>query len=73
MNTALLLKVKEKILAHPEKFDMRYFENETPCGTTFCIGGWAVILSREEGTLKCLEEFNSIEAIARRVLDLSLR
>jgi hypothetical protein len=40
MNTELLLIVKKKILAHPDKFNMNEW-----CGTSKCIAGWAVSLS----------------------------
>lgn len=44
MNTELLLKVRDAILAEPLKFDMRDWlaqSENSPCGTTACIAGWA--------------------------------
>lgn len=62
MNTELLLKVKAAILARPEHFDMAdwcqvngevdlepraFSQMAPPCGTTCCIGGWAVAIVNE--------------------------
>lgn len=44
MNVELFERVKEKILAEPENFRMSSFH----CGTSFCIAGWAVVLSGYE-------------------------
>lgn len=55
--TELLLKVKAKILAEPEEFDMGYF-----CGTQCCIAGHALILAG----LPCRD----VEREAARVLEL---
>ena len=41
MNSKLLLKVKEAILAEPDNFDM----DQWHCGTSHCICGWAQVLS----------------------------
>lgn len=47
MNKELLLKVRDAILAEPEHFDMEHFvRRNTSCGTTACIAGWTVALSR---------------------------
>ena len=35
-----ILKVRELILANPERFDMKDWEVERDCGTVRCIGGW---------------------------------
>lgn len=57
MNTELLLKVKAKILAEPEHFDMgRFF------GTECCIAGHALILA---GLACC-----NVEQESKRVLEL---
>jgi hypothetical protein len=54
LNKDLLLKVKDAILAEPLEFDMagwalnnmrRRFEDHHWCGTTHCIGGYALTLS----------------------------
>ena len=46
INTNLLLQVRDCILARPEHFDMGSYVDRTDCGTTACIAGWAVSLSR---------------------------
>lgn len=58
MNATLLLKVKEQILAEPNKFFMSSWVHSLPlienrvmhegCGTAACIGGWACLLSNTE-------------------------
>lgn len=57
LNIELLTKIKEQILREPERFDMSCFfdEEDDPfppftddgsyCGTSACIGGWAIFLS----------------------------
>lgn len=55
MNTKLLLKVKATILAEPLKFDIQsWFDqnDESPCGTTACIAGHAIAISRGWKKLK---------------------
>ena len=56
MNVELLTRVKEAILREPKQFYMGswfandssyYIHYEIPnCGTTACIGGWAVVLGK---------------------------
>ena len=45
----LLRKVMEYVTAHPEEHDQHYWGvkrvEAPPCGTTHCIGGWALVLS----------------------------
>ena len=41
INVSLLLQVADAISKHPEHFNMQ----EWDCGTTACIGGWALRLS----------------------------
>ena len=48
MNTFLLLKVKEAILANPEHFDMSLWA----CGTAACICGWTAKLAGEYDKLR---------------------
>lgn len=38
----LIRDARDQILAHPEAFDMSYWE----CGTTACIGGWMCRLAK---------------------------
>ena len=48
MNIPLLRKVQTAITMEPSMFDMDNFfgsSEESPCGTTCCIGGWAVTLA----------------------------
>lgn len=46
-NEALAIKIRERIRAEPQNFEMEsWFEGpEHGCGTTACIGGWAIIES----------------------------
>lgn len=43
MNIPLLEKVKAAILAEPQTYNQAYFIEETPCGTTCCIAGHALL------------------------------
>lgn len=48
MNTALLLKVKEKILKYPERYAQDVFGYvDSKCGTDHCIGGWALKIAKQ--------------------------
>lgn len=55
MKVGLLRRVKLHILEEPRRLDMtlwksiRWGEDPPPCGTTACIGGWALILSQYQG------------------------
>lgn len=55
MNKELLLKVADAIEANPAHFDMDDFFQNTECGTTACIAGWALFL--ESGKEKYDEFF----------------
>lgn len=44
-NYPLLRKTMEHIEAHPEEHDQRYWGLQTPCGTTMCFAGHAVVLA----------------------------
>lgn len=59
MNVELLLKVKEQILKEPPLFDMTTWSAKTPCGTSHCIGGWA--LSLYEGVDKNIPYEEALE------------
>lgn len=55
MNTELLLKVRDAILAEPLKFDMTSWfdlDEESPCGTVACIAGHAIAISHKWKKLK---------------------
>lgn len=60
MNIPLLLKVKQAILEHPNRFDMNWFIGPnmnwfigpTHCETTACIGGWSVAIAKYEADLE---------------------
>lgn len=60
MNRELFEKVKAKILAVPDQFDMGDWEDEGECGTTRCIAGWALAIEgrwvdlRQENTWNLL-------------------
>ena len=41
MNTELFQKIHKQITEHPDTFNMESWEN-TACGTTRCIAGWAI-------------------------------
>lgn len=55
MNTELLLKVRDAILAEPLKFDMASYASKSlksPCGTTACIAGHTFAIGRHHKNLK---------------------
>jgi len=54
LNVALLEKIRDHILAEPNGFYMQDWE----CGTTCCIGGWAVKLSGQEWNRRTTEPEN---------------
>jgi hypothetical protein len=41
----LMLAVREHIQANPESHDQAYWAQRKGCGTTYCIAGWAALLS----------------------------
>ncbi|AZM51806.1 hypothetical protein DMA15_03740 [Streptomyces sp. WAC 01529] len=45
INTDLLIKIRDKIREHPEQHDQAHWARRTSCGTTYCIAGWAAVLS----------------------------
>lgn len=49
MNRELFKKIDDIITPDPAKLDMGSWEDSTPeCGTTRCIGGWAITLTTGE-------------------------
>lgn len=44
-NKQLLEKVADRIEAEPERWNQAHFRSVRECGTTYCIGGWACVLS----------------------------
>lgn len=55
MNIPLLKKVRAAILAEPKKFNMSmWFQKDlkSPCGTTACIAGHAISISRRWSKLR---------------------
>lgn len=44
MNVELLGKIKDLILAEPEKLNMDHWTPVERCGTACCIAGWACVL-----------------------------
>ncbi len=77
MNTELLLKVRERILAEPGRLDMEYWCSRTGkkflglhiCRSVCCIGGHAVELAG--GSAKRLQEHEYSDEIAAAALGLS--
>lgn len=45
-NVDLMLRVREQITTHPETHNQNQWARRGSCGTTHCIGGWAVAFSR---------------------------
>lgn len=41
----LLQKVMDHVTAHPEEHNQRNYGRQTPCGTTFCVAGHALLIS----------------------------
>lgn len=73
MNIKLLRKVQKEILKEPRRFDMQsWFERNSisPCGTTACIGGFAVALSNRWTRLKRGERLMNVEGRATIYLDI---
>lgn len=80
MNKELLLKVKNRILANPESFDMDDWgvygeykgdgslELKTHCGTTQCIAGHAIVASG----IKELDKPFWPDELGAEVLDISM-
>jgi hypothetical protein len=45
MNKELMREVLAQVTSHPEEWSQSTWGKKTECGTTFCIAGWACILS----------------------------
>lgn len=45
VNEAFLREVLAFIELHPELWDQNDWMRETPCGTTYCLAGWACVLA----------------------------
>lgn len=43
------MEVADYILEHPEEFNMGTFGQKSPCGTTACIAGTAILLAERQG------------------------
>jgi hypothetical protein len=84
MNTELLLKVKEEILAEPRKLqmdawlwpaddfsDVKSPEEMPPCGTIGCIAGWTVAIARAEA--EGIAPLELAEQHRALTLDVSIR
>jgi hypothetical protein len=41
-NTDELVAIYQHIKANPDEWDQRTYASHTPCGTAFCVAGWAV-------------------------------
>jgi hypothetical protein len=44
-NVDLMLAIREQITTHPETHSQHLWARRTECGTTYCIAGWAAVLS----------------------------
>lgn len=77
LNIDLLKQVRDKIATTPESYEQRWWanpSNDAPCGTTACIGGWAVILSGAMTDGEAKEAYSYfIAEEAARVLGLNSR
>jgi hypothetical protein len=69
MNTKLLLKVRDRILAEPEHFDMAEYFLDQPCGTTACIAGWTKAIVTRQSLKNCRR--SHIWAFARNALGIN--
>jgi hypothetical protein len=70
LNRELFEKVKAKILAVPDQFDMGDWESAKDCGTTRCIAGWALYLSGNGYELH-QENTYEIQMAAAKVLEIN--
>ena len=75
LNLELFEKIKTQILANPENLDMTFYVHDTPCGTTYCIAGWAVHLSgykinEKEETCETPKGDDTIESAAMELLGI---
>ncbi|MFE0101205.1 hypothetical protein [Streptomyces sp. NPDC059009] len=80
-NTELLVKIRDMIREHPEQHDQDHWAKRTSCGTTYCIAGWAAVLTGAQldwipvhggwsaNTIDNEDEY--IEICAQRVMGLS--
>jgi len=72
----MLQRIKEKILKEPENFQMNYFTQfNTPCGTTACIAGWAVLLDAKDQGFEITKDWyqslkSNVEQLASGLLGL---
>lgn len=76
MNKELLLKVKDKILAEPDQFNMRDWFIYNPelypkCGTSACIAGWVICVHDQLTPDQARNTHLSVERDARLLLGLN--
>lgn len=66
--------LKATIRANPQRFDMDVFYQETECGTSYCIAGWACALGGYRkilgGSFFDIGGDISCEVTAKRLLNL---
>jgi len=48
LNVDLMLAVRDQVTMHPETHDQFMWARKTECGTTYCIAGWAAVLSGQQ-------------------------
>lgn len=74
VNTELLLKIYDKVSAEPEAWDQGNWGQQTECGTTYCIAGWACVLSGLDVQFTCAPGIAAVRAgglpVAFRAADL---
>lgn len=71
VNEPFLREVMAWIKLHPERWNQQRWVNHTPCGTTYCLAGWAYVL----GTGRTLTEHSmkgDVIEEAARLLGLTL-
>lgn len=45
MNTELAIRVRDAVLANPDRHDQDFYGRRRDCGTAYCLAGWACVLS----------------------------
>jgi len=69
MNVKLLRRIQKAIRKEPRRFNMLWWvvtgDQESPCGTSACIGGYAVILSKIPKLLTTKKWLDAVEDIRK--------
>lgn len=56
-NKPLMDKILDQITQHPETHNQGSFANRDACGTTYCVAGWACVLSGVELGFQTFETY----------------